>query len=175
MFITFKSTLSRKSISLLLFLACAGTAQANSVNLGLLPLFPQSHDFLVTHAPGSFMDTFQFELYQPLRVTNTAVSLDLRFNTGPQYNISTLNIGFYDLSSTFYGIANGIGAPQEAFLEQVLPGGSYTAVINGFANGSAGGKYAYSITAAAVPEPAQWLLMSLGFAAVGFMVARRRK
>lgn len=165
----------RKAVSTLLFMACAAAAHANSINLGPLPLFPQSYDLLVTHAPGSFMDTFQFELNQPLRATNTAVSLNLRFNAGINYNISALNVAFYDLSNTFYGIANGIGSPQEAVLEQTLLPGTYSAVVNGFANGSAGGKYAYSISAAAVPEPAQWLLMSLGLAAAGFMAYRRRK
>lgn len=157
-----------------LLLAFLGAAQADTYDLGPLAEFPQSHDFLITRAPGDFKDLFYFDLDRPLRATNTAVSLNLRFNAGSSYNISALDVAFYDLSNTFYGIATGIGSPREAVLEQTLLPGEYYAAVSGFANGSAGGKYAYSITAAAVPEPAQWLLMLLGLAAVGFAAKRRQ-
>lgn len=160
------------SVSALLFLACAGTASADTV-LGPLLEFPQSYDLLVSHAPGNFLDYVYFEVGPLQRVTNTAVSLNLRYNAGLNFNINGLNIGFYDLADTFYGIANGIGDPQEAVLEQTLLPGSYYAAISGFANGSAGGKYAYSISA--VPEADKWLLMLLGFAAVSFKVFRRKR
>jgi hypothetical protein len=158
--------------SALLLLAFLGAAQADTYDLGPLAEFPQSHDFLITHAPGDFKDFFYFDLDRPLRATNTAVSLNLRFNAGSNYDISALDVAFYDLSNTFYGIATGIGSPREAVWEQTLLPGGYYAAVSGFANGSAGGKYAYSITAAAVPEPAQWLLMLLGLAAVGFAAKR---
>jgi len=126
--------------SALLLLAFFGVAQANTYNLGPLAEFPQSHDFLITHGPGDFTDFFHFNLDQPLRVTNTAVSLNLRFNAGSNYSISALDVAFYDLSNTFYGIATGIGSPREAVLEQTLLPGEYYATVSGFANSSSGGK-----------------------------------
>jgi len=159
------------SVSALLLLASTGVANANT-SLGPLLEFPQSYDLLVTHAPGNFADFFYFEVGPLQRVTNTAVSLNLRYNAGLNFNISGLRIGFYDLADTFYGNANGIGEPQEAALEQTLLPGSYYSAISGFANGSAGGKYAYSISA--IPEADKWLLMLLGFAAVSFKVFRQK-
>ncbi len=153
-------------------MTCTGVANANSYNLNLGPLleFPQSYDLLLSHTPGNFKDYFYFEVGPLQRVTNTAVSLNLRYNPGLNYNISSLSIEFYDVADSFYGIANGIGEPQEAVFEQTLLTGSYYATISGFANGSAGGKYAYSISA--IPEADSWLLMLLGFAAVSFRVIR---
>ena len=163
-----------RNILLALFLmASAGMVNANTTNLGSLPEFPQSYDFLVSHTPGSFTDNFYFEIGSPQRVSNTAVSLNLRFNPNANFNVSALRIAFYDLSNTFYGIANGIGEPQEAVLEQTLLAGNYYASISGIADGSAGGKYAYSISA--IPEAEQWLLMLMGFAAVSFVTYRRRR
>lgn len=165
----------RNSLSALLFMLCAGAANAasSSISLGYLPVFPQSYDILVSHTPGSFADHYYFEVGPQQRVTNTAVSLNLRYTAGLDYNISGLSVAFYDLSDTFYGIANGIGDPQEAFLEQTLLPGSYYSTVSGFANGSAGGKYAYSISA--IPEADTWLLMFVGFVAVNFVVLRRRR
>lgn len=157
----------------LLLMTFAGTVNANTYHIGAAPGFPQSYDALLTHsAGGSFVDYFYFEVGPLQRLTHTAVSLNLRFSSGLDYHISGLNAGFYDLSNTFYGIANGIGDPQEAALEQTLLPGSYYAAVSGFADGSAGGKYTYSI--AAIPEPEKWMLMAVGFAAVSFLAYRRR-
>ena len=163
----------RNNLLALSLMACAGTANAITTNLGPLLEFPQSYDFLISHTPGSFTDNFYFEIGSPQRVSNTAVSLNLRFNPNVNFNVSALRIAFYDLSNTFYGIANGIGEPQEAVLEQTLLAGNYYASISGIADGSAGGKYAYSISA--IPEAEQWLLMLMGFAAVSFVTYRRRR
>ena len=163
----------RNKLLALFLMACAGTANANTTNLGSLPEFPQSYDFLVSHTPGNFTDNFYFEIGSQQRVSNTAVSLNLRFNPNINFNISALHIAFYDLSNTFYGIANGIGEPQETVLEQTLLTGTYYASISGIADGSAGGKYAYSIST--IPEAEQWLLMLMGFTAVSFVTYRRRR
>jgi hypothetical protein len=159
-----------------LLLACAGTAQAGTFQLGPLPTFPLPYNVLVTHAPGNFTDYFYFEVGPRQSVSNTAVSLNLRFSAGLDFETSRLSLGFYDLSNSFYGVANGFGDPQTVALEQALQPGSYYSAVNGFASGSAGGTYAYSISAiSAVPEPQIWWLMSVGFTAVGFMFYLRRR
>jgi len=164
----------RIGVSILLLLACTRVAYADNYQLGPLPTFPQAYNFLVTHAPGNFEDYFYFYVGPQQSVSsNTAVSLNLRFNPSLNYHISGLNIALYDLSNSFYGVANGIGDPQEAFLEQALLPGAYYAAVSGLANGSAGGTYAYSISA--IPEADKWLLMLMGFAAVSFMTFHRRR
>jgi hypothetical protein len=54
----------------------------------------------------------------------------------------------------------------------ILTGGNYYLNIAGDAGSTAG--YGGNLAVAAVPEPATWAMMLLGFAGVGFMAYRRR-
>ena len=157
----------------LLLTSLAGLVKAGDYAIGPVPAFPQSYDAFITHGTGSFADRFYFEVGSFQTVTNTAVGVNLKFTSGLDYHINGMNVGFYDLADTFYGTATGIGDSQETMLERALLPGSYYAAVTGFANGSAGGKYSYSI--AAIPEPQKWLLMAIGFAAVSLMVYQRRQ
>jgi len=58
----------------------------------------------------------------------------------------------------------------------ILPGGNYFLQIEGIAGDTAGygGNFA-TVQIAAVPEPATWFLMILGFAGVGYMGMRKRR
>lgn len=58
----------------------------------------------------------------------------------------------------------------------VLTAGMHTIYVNGSVVGSSGdGSYSGVINLAAVPEPATWAMMLLGFGAVGFAMRRRRR
>jgi len=56
----------------------------------------------------------------------------------------------------------------------VLTAGNYYLDLSGTGGGSAGYGGTLSTSVSAVPEPATWAMMLLGFASVGFMAYRRR-
>jgi PEP-CTERM motif-containing protein len=56
----------------------------------------------------------------------------------------------------------------------VLSAGDYYLDLSGTGGGSAGYGGTLSTSVSAVPEPATWAMMLLGFASVGFMAYRRR-
>jgi hypothetical protein len=64
---------------------------------------------------------------------------------------------------------------EDYSLNTLLDAGTYTLTIEGTrgTTGSFGGNVAF--TAAAVPEPATWGMMLLGFGAVGFAMRRRKQ
>lgn len=152
-------------------LAGAASAQAATYNIGVVPQFPATYDMFVSHAPGSFVDYFNFTLVGATRISNSAVGVDLSFTTGASYHLSGLNIDIYDLGNTFYGGALGVGTPQQAALELLLGPGNYYAAVSGVGDGSAGGKYSYTISA--IPEAESWVMFAFGIAAVGLAWRRR--
>jgi hypothetical protein len=102
-------------------------------------------------------------------VTLTTSSPDIDFTSaflaglGGPYDLIEIDD---DGTNEFWRLAN----PVE------LDASTYTLTING--NNSGAGSLGGSITirqANAVPEPATWAMMLLGFGAVGFAVRRRRK
>lgn len=154
-------------------LACslfASAAHANSYDVGVVPLFPATYDMLVAHAPGSFIDHFNFALVQGANLSTSAVGVDLSFTSGASYHINSLSVAIYDTANTFYGIALGSGSPQQAAIESLLGPGNYYAEVSGITDGSAGGKYSYTISA--IPEADRWVMFALGIVAV--FLARRR-
>lgn len=57
----------------------------------------------------------------------------------------------------------------------ILDGGDYYLNIAGFAGSTAGYGGDLAVVAPAVPEPATWLMMGLGFAGMGFLAMRKRR
>lgn len=56
-------------------------------------------------------------------------------------------------------------------LATVLAGGDYSARISGVADGGLGGGFQFAI--AAMPEPAEWMMLLAGLLVVGFMTRRK--
>lgn len=56
-----------------------------------------------------------------------------------------------------------------------LTSGEYTLVINGTVAQGQSGSLGGSVTIAAVPEPATWAMMLLGFLGIGLVMTRRRR
>lgn len=120
---------------------------------------------------GLFSDTFNFAL--PTGVSSfTATST---FTNDPANDINFTSIRFnginFGIGSTgqnefrfLNGVSVASGAPQQLIVAGTTGGtASYSGVIS------------FNAAAAAVPEPAAWALMILGFGGTGAMLRRRQK
>jgi len=114
-----------------------------------------------------FANSFSF-------MTDTAYTADFRAST------STPNETFTAATLTGPGLTGGsltfagVGTPVLELLGVSLLGEStYTVSLAG--GGRAGATYTGNGTLGAVPEPATWAMMLLGFGAMGFTLRRRPK
>jgi opacity protein-like surface antigen len=114
---------------------------------------------------GSFTDTFTFTV--PTGVLGS--TLDPLTNV--DFSSVTLNGQKFNVSST--------GAVEfQSLANFAVTGGTQTLVVSGTSggNGSFAGTLAFAAgAAAAVPEPASWALMLLGFGGLGAVLRQRRR
>lgn len=103
---------------------------------------------------------------------NVGTSSDgVSFTSGTLTDLATSTV--YNLLVTDSGLGLRLGPP---FTGQVnLAPGSYRLSVSGTATG--GGSFAGTVTilAAAVPEPATWAMMLVGFGAIGLSMRKRRR
>jgi hypothetical protein len=124
---------------------------------------------LVTSSPNSGFTDYQFDVPSQGIVTASATAtFSVAANSGIKLTSIVLN-GFEALASL-----NTAGNAYEARLDNVASitnpqtlRVNYTSTSSGSAAGTV------SFTAAAVPEPATWALMILGFGVVGYAMRRR--
>jgi hypothetical protein len=123
----------------------------------------------------SFTDTVTFTT--PTGYNNVSAILNSTFNTSNpltnlNFNSVTLNNG---TTTTAFNIANGVFDSASREMIALTAGASNVLTINGttFGDASYSGTLSFGQTAA-VPEPATWALMLIGFGAVGFSMRRRR-
>ncbi len=118
-----------------------------------------SGDFTAT---GSFDAPLGYKLVQGSIETNAIDDL-----TNLDFGLATLNGEEFELFSV------GNGVYEFGFLSPILLGATNTLVVSGFTGGA--GAFTGSLTfAAAIPEPATWGLMILGFGAVGAAMRRKK-
>jgi hypothetical protein len=91
---------------------------------------------------------------------------------------STTPEGISDLSLSLFASVDGsplgsisAGSGTQVDLSQALVSGDYFLKVSGVADGSLGG--AYQVSIAAVPEPAEWMMLLAGLAVLGFIAKRR--
>lgn len=168
---------------LLAVLACAGvmgSAHALDHTLSLGPLAATTAvqaEFYTTPSvtiPYSFADLFNFTLgAQSQLVTAGAVSLAPAGDSAGLMHTSNLTLTLYsgaDAGGSVLSTASSAGGAMIG-TSDTLGAGSYSAKVTGTADGVVGGGYLFSI--AAVPEPAEWMLLLCGLVTIGF-IARRR-
>ncbi len=123
-------------------------------------------------AAGAFSDVFNFLVPSGGTVASTISSI---FTTNQLNNVSFTSVA---LNGTEYTIGS-TGAVEFRFLPSlgVLTGRQVLSVNgNSGGNGSYAGTLAFTAAATpAVPEPATWALMLMGFGAVGYSMRRRSK
>ena len=120
---------------------------------------------------GLFSDTFNFTL--PTGVSSFTVNSTFTDDPANDINFTSvrfngLDFGVGSSGQNEFRFLNGIsvtaGAPQQLIVAGTTGGGgSYNGIIS------------FNAAAAAVPEPAAWALMILGFGGTGAMLRRRQK
>jgi len=139
-------------------------------------------------AAGSFTDTFQFTIPQSGTgggsITTTIDALSA-LNTSTDLDITSVFINGVAAIETLRDIngvicfTEGVGScgATETFARSLVPivaNVQNTIVVTGISRGlgSYGGNLVFSPTA--VPEPATWAMMLLGFAGIGWQLRRKR-
>jgi PEP-CTERM motif len=119
-------------------------------------------------AEGAFEDTFTFNWPSNGTGGATISSVFSSALTDVNFTSVTLNGKEFDILST--------GSVEFRKLEDLLLPVANTLVVKGWSGGSGSysGTLAFAPTAA-VPEPATWAMMIIGFGAAGSMVRSRRK
>ena len=121
--------------------------------------------------------------------TNTAIDDSFTFNlvNGPAMadaQVSTILLGANDIDFTSITLDSIYAFTQTSFdpmtetwalvTPVVLNSGSHTIQVVGTLHGATG-SYVGTLNVAAVPEPATWAMMLLGFGAMGVAIRRRRQ
>ncbi len=129
-------------------------------------------------------DVYSFDIGSYLsEAIATSLKVKLQYDSGstPVYDISNFAITLQDADGMQYAFDNSFDANGALELSAVLAPstlgapGFYQFVVTGTTAGSAGGIYAGALSAAAVPEPKDWMLMLAGFGLVGLMVERVKR
>lgn len=121
---------------------------------------------------GAFSQSATFELPQlgntGSSITNSATKLAM----GSSGNIDFTSIFLTDPNGMVYNYSlTPTGLVETGNILLATVAGTYKLTVEGTANTAA--TYGGNITFSAVPEPATWALMILGFGAVGFSMRRR--
>jgi len=157
-----------------------GNAQATAYEWGSHPLDGKFQE--VTVAPGSFADTFRFEVPVGYTlVTSTVVSNNLlpKFNIDPGSAYSLFSAGADTVvggaDDTLVGGAWSFsGATGNSPNSSSVGSGWYYYKATGFVSGTKAGHYSITSDVSAVPEPETYAMLLAGLGALGFLARRRR-
>lgn len=180
-----KSILAVLSAGAMALMGSATAANAASLVTSPATLVPPASSFFgnVVNGAGNFSDTFTFNLIGAPATADSQVSTILGTN-GTQ-NISFMatqdcpNCGIWlDVMDAAhqYVLTQSDPDPESWALTSSLltTNGEHTIYVNGTLNGP-NGSYSGTLNVnPAVPEPATWAMMLLGFGAIGFSLRSRR-
>ena len=163
------------ALSAVLAITMTGAVRAQTagepVNLGTLSPDTQVVTDLSTEL--SFVDIFNFTV-GGTNHTILASAVGIAPDGTPTAGVIS------DLTLDLYAGSGATGSALQTHLSvdgslidlaTVLASGDYSARISGTANGEVGGGFQFAI--AAVPEPAEWMMLLAGLVVVGFMARRK--
>lgn len=153
-----------------------GVVQAATYDAGTVtPSVYQQADFYSTSTSSlSFEEVFNFTVGTEYgTVLTSAASYSPDGISAEQTHVSNLTLSIFAGSDATGPIVAEWSSSNGSLIDQsgVLAAGNYSARISGTADGTLGGGYQFSI--AAVPEPAEWMMLLAGLAVLGF-IARRK-
>ncbi|MBW6527050.1 FxDxF family PEP-CTERM protein [Sphingomonas sp. RHCKR7] len=125
-------------------------------------------------ASGTFSDTFTFTL--PTNGLGSGTVTTSVTDLGSVNDLDFTSVTINDIAATITRMSNG--AFEVAFINNVpiVAGELNRLVVNGVSrgNGAYGGQATFTPVNSAVPEPATWAMMIMGFGVVGYAMRRRR-
>jgi hypothetical protein len=124
---------------------------------------------------GSFQDTINFSITGASTLSGAANNLVLSFGSFSALDIAGLTVNVWNNIHPNGTINFGSFAGNNQTYSFSLPSaGDYHVDITGVANGTFGGTYGITLSAAPVPEPETFAMLLAGLGLVG-TIARRRK
>jgi PEP-CTERM motif len=166
-------------------LAASPAHAALSVNLSLPSgTFASPNIFCSTGAPCAFSETVTFYTPAPLNLVSASITTIAVGGVGSPSDINLISVflngNAFTLSSLLGGVFEVGGLANSGFLAP----GTHTLTVNGISFGTGPGdegSYSGTLTFAtagggnegAVPEPATWLSMIMGFGVLGYSMRSR--
>lgn len=150
------------------FAVCAPAQAATVISIvGPAGAFGNANVTCAGPAPCAFSDSINFITPVALRLVSASIT------TSSNSRTNNIDFGSVSLNGNLFTLSP-IGVFEFGTLANLIlaPGGFNTIQINGITGGA--GAYAGTLTFAAVPEPAAWLLMIAGVALVGGAMRRRK-
>ena len=149
--------------------ASMGSVQAATFEAGTLS--PSVLQNSVVLPASTFEDIYNFTIADFQTLLASVTSTTPGGTTVDQSHISNLSLSLFASAdgSSLGSVSAGSG--NQVDLSQNLVSGDYFLKVSGVADGSLGGAYQFSI--AAVPEPAEWMMLLAGLAVLGFIAKRK--
>lgn len=165
-----RKTLSAIVGAIALFSATSAFAQTMTIT-GPSGTFQNDNVTCVGAGPCSFTDNYA-PFVTPVGYVLVNSTLSASETSDPLTAISFSSITLN--GTAFSAVTTGVTDFYQLLNKALVPGGMNTLVVSG----TSGGNAAYSGTltfARAVPEPATWAMMLVGFGAIGFSMRRRAR
>lgn len=162
----------RKLFVVIALAGMMGSAQAAPFELGTLGSTTQQNtQIFPTSEPLAFEDIYNFTIGDLHTLLASAVGHTPEGTTPEEAHVSNLSLSLFASAdgSSLGSVSSASGTQVD--LSQNLVSGNYFLKVSGIADGSLGGAYQFSI--AAVPEPAEWMMLVAGLLLMGF-IARRK-